>query len=319
MSPVWRRILMWVAIPFGIPGTMILLLHVLPDRFASVAFLLPIVVIGLIHGYSLADDSLAKWAKAHDIAVTMQNRTMIRRYLLRGRRIRATGAVVGYVSFGLYDNLSHGDELPIGWITATFAGYLLGAAAAEVWAMRPERGAVRSASLAPRDIADYVPRWAVVGVRIAPLATLLAFASWRLWPESRDSLFPPDPSPPDLVSILVWTIGSAVLALFLEATARRVVRRPQPAQSQELVIVDDAIRSTALHGLYGAGLALILGAMSRTLNELQNAYTSNGRIHAFVFAVSFLTGIFAPFVWLHLGIDQAWVVRRGRSQPQVAA
>jgi hypothetical protein len=312
---------MFVVVPLGVAGVLIGLPFVLPARLASFTFLLPIfviAVIGLVHGFTLPEDYLAKWGKAHGLTITPQNRPIIRRYLLRGRRIRAAGAVLGYVSFGIYDFYSRGAELPFGWVTATFAGYLLGAGAAEVWAMRPERDSVRTASLAPREITDYVPRWAVIGVRVVPVATVIAAALWPIMPDGPAPAARIEPQP-DLGSIIVWAVGSVVLALFVGATARRCVTRPQPAGSEELVTVDDAIRSTALHGLHGAGLALILGAFSRTLSELQHFSFGANRLQGLLVVLAVLSGVAAPFVWLHLGIDQPWVVRRGGRQPQVAA
>ncbi|MGH2726662.1 MAG: hypothetical protein ACRDKS_06770, partial [Actinomycetota bacterium] len=250
------------------------------------------------------------------VTITDGNRQMIRRYLLHGRRIRTVGALSGYLGYTVYQ-MSTNNDPPFGWLTSTFAGYMLGAAAAEVWALRPQPGPVRTATLTPRRVTDYLPKYAVAGLRVLPAATLLLTLSWR-WIPKRFDLVDTASGRPHLDTVVGWTIASCVLAILVEVTARRIVNRPQAAVSEEIVIADDAIRSTSLHCLAGAGLALLLGGFSRNLSELQ-LFVSPNWFRASLLGLTIFTGVFTPFAWLHLGVDQPWVVRRSRRSEAVAA
>jgi hypothetical protein len=319
-----RKIVLFLVIPVGTFGLMIGGAFWLPDSWGIwVVFAIPLALIAalvLMHGFTLPEDYLARWTKSHGITITEGNREIIRRYLLHGRRIRTVGALTGYLGYTAY-TMYTANELPFGWLTATFTGYMLAAAVAEIWAMRPQPGTVRTASLTPRRMTDYVPRYAVVGMRIVPAAIVLLTVAWPLIPKRHDfGLFDTVSSSgrPHLDVVAGWTIAAAVLALLIEVTARRIVNRPQPAASEELVIVDDAIRSTSLHCLSGAGLALLLGAFARNLSELQ-LFVGPNWFRGTLFALTILSGVAVPFAWLHLGIDQPWVVRRSRRTEPVAA
>ncbi|HJR19374.1 MAG TPA: hypothetical protein VJ922_06620 [Actinomycetota bacterium] len=314
-----RSFLKFLAILLGTIGVMLGSALLIPGSWGmyvalSVPFVL-IVALVVIPGFTLPDDYLARWSKAHGVTINEANREVVKRYLLHGRRMRTAGALGGYLGYTIYGMVTH-DELPFGWITATFGGYLLGAAAAEIWTLRPQPGRVRAASLAPRKLTDYVPGFAVVGLRLVPVLTVLAVATWPLVRDAADnrrgSFYIGETgrgAEADIGSVIGWTIASVILALFIEATARRIVRRPQPVVSGAHIDVDDAIRSTALHGLFGAGLALLLGSLARNLSELQGFLNPDWVQMPFVVVMVF-AAVATPFAWLYLGIDQPWIVRR---------
>jgi len=319
-----RKVVLFLVFPLATFGLMIAGAFWLPDSWGFwVVFAVPLALIAalvLMHGFTLPEDYIARWTKSHGITITHENRQVLRRYLLHGRRIRSVGALSGYLGYTAY-TMYTANELPFGWLAATFGGYMLGAAAAEAWALRLQPGPVRAAALVPRKMTDYVPRYAVVGLRLVPLVTLLITVAWPLIPKRHDfDLFETvsASSRPHLDAVIGWTIASAVIFLLIEVTARRVVNRPQPAASEELVIVDDAIRSTSLHCLSGAGLALLLGALARNLSELQLFFGPNW-FRGLAIALTIFAGVACPFAWLHLGIDQPWVVRRSRRTEPVAA
>lgn len=317
-----REVLMFLVVPVATLGVMIGGAFLLPDPWGiRVVFAVPLVLIAalvLSYGFTLPDDFLPRWTKSHAITITDENRQVIRRYLLHGRRIRSVGALSGYLGYTAYQIYTNSD-LPFGWLTATFGGYMLGAAAAEVWALRPQPGKVRTASLTPRKVTDYVPKFAVVALRAVPVASVLLTASWPLIPKRTGGpVFEGVPNSPNFDSVIGWTVASVVLAILIEVTARRVVNRPQPIASEELVVVDDAIRSTSLHCLAGAGLALLLGGLARNLGEL-NQFVHLSGLHGFFFVVMIFSGVASPFAWLRLGIDQPWIVRRIRRNEPVAA
>ncbi len=316
-----REVVMFLVVPVATLGVMIGSAFVLPEDWGiEVVFATPwvlIVVLALHFGFILPDDFLPRWTKAHGIKINDENHRVIRRYLLRGRRIRTVGALGGFLGYTVYIWNTHKD-LPFGWIVATFGGYMLGAAAAEIWALRPQPGSVRTASLTPRHVTDYLPRFAAVALRVVPIATVLLTVTWPLVPKRVDLIDVTASGRPHLDSVIGWTIASVVLAILVEVIARRIVNRPQPVASEGLVIVDDAIRSTSLHCLAGAGLALMLGAFARNLSEL-GLFFHPSWLRTTLTVITAIAFMGTPFAWLHLGIDQPWVVRRSRRSQPVAA
>lgn len=284
--------------------------------FAGVPLAL-VTAFGLVHGFTLPEDYLKRWTKSHGVAITAENERIIRHYLLRGRRFRTVGALAGYIAYSIYHAVTI-DRLPFGWITSTFAGYLLGAAAAEVWAARPERGTVRIASLSPRRVTAYLPRTAVVLMRAVPVATIVLAVCWPIIPVRPELADLPNLGRPNPIPIIAWTAASAALWVLVELTSRRIVNRPQPVESEEFIVVDDAIRSTALHGMVGAGLALMLGALSRALGDW-TGLVGPGRLDGFFGGVMIVAAVGSILAWLRLGIDQDWIVRRVPSREKVPA
>jgi len=320
-----RKILIF-AIPLGIVSAILFAAYYLHGSAAEAVITgIPVSLVlafGLAHGLSLPSDYLGRWGKSHGIAITPENEATIRRYVLRGRRIRSIGALAGYVTYVVVIAI-WSPRLPFGWLTCTFAGYLLGAAAAEVWAARPERGAVRSASLTPRRLTDYVPRTAVVLMRGVPIATLVLSVCYPIIPTrpelAQDAhLFGAGIERPELLPVIGWTLASVVLWALVELTARRIVSKPQPAESVALISIDDAIRSTALHGMIGAGLALMLGALSRSVSAW-SGLAGPQRLAGLFSGIAIVTGFGSIFAWLRLGIDQQWVVKRSRPDRTVQA
>jgi len=283
-------------------------------------FLAPIVVLAAIHGFWLPEDYLKRWSKAHGVQLTDENRGLILPYLRRGRRIRSAGALIGYVTYSIVIIQIGGDHAGVGWLRATFGGYLLGAAVAEFWAFRPEPGAPRAASLVPREIDDYVPSPAIALMRVTMLLIALVALAQPFVPSPHRSIFASHGVRPAAGYMLGWTGIAFVLALVIEATARRIVRRPQPASSPVMVAADDAIRTTAMHGLIGAGSALLLGILAHMTGPWQN-YLAHHRtdLAAAYGIVTVFAYVFGVFSWLRLGIDQPWIVRRSQQTEQVAA
>jgi hypothetical protein len=321
----WKRwVVLWVVVPVLTAAVMLGMVVFLPHGWGidAIMMLPPALFAALVivHLFTMPNEYMARWSKSHKIVVDDENRAVIRRYLLHGRRIRTSGALSGVIAYAIYTWASS-NELPFGWITATFGGYLLGAAAAEVWALRPQRGSVRSASLSPRSITDYVPRLAVLFVRLAPVITavVLVIAPTMTYQFGPGPGFEGPDSTREWGALIGWTVASLVLWVLVEVTARRIVRRPQPITSENLVAADDAIRSTSLHCLIGAGLAMMLGILSRNLGDILNesAYGSD-QLRAVFSSVMLISGVFVPFVWLRLGVDQPWVVRRSRPREPVA-
>jgi len=82
--------------------------------------------------------------------------------------------------------------------------------------------------------------------------------------------------------------------------------------------MDDAIRSTALHGLIGAGLALMLGSLSRNLSDW-TGLVGPPRLDGLFIGIAIVAGIGTILAWLRLGIDQSWIVKRTRTPERMQA
>jgi hypothetical protein len=317
-----RKVLTFLAIPVATAA--ILLASLNHANGATLEWVITGVPLALVsalvlrNGLTLPAEYLKRWTKAHGVAITEESGSSIRRYLLRGRRIRTIGALGGYIGFSVYIAVTQ-DDLPFGWVTATFAGYLIGAAAAEIWAVRPQRGSVRIAALAPRRLSDYVPRTAIVLMRAVPAATILLAVCAPVIPTRPElASFRGAEQRPDALPIIAWTVASAVLWVLVEWTARRIVDRPQPVESEDAIAMDDAVRSTALHGLIGAGLALMLGSLSRNLSDW-TGLVGPQRLAGLFTGIAIVAGIGTILAWLRMGIDQTWIVKRTRIPERVQA
>jgi uncharacterized membrane protein len=215
----------------------------------------------------MSEEKLVQWAQARGLEVTPENRPVVARYLRRARVLRVCGALVGVLLPTLVELVWHGELVILGFhrdgSAAPYAGpmeayigYLLGALAAEASFARPRDPVRRSASLAPRELGDYLPRRLLLAQRALGVAVVLGIVVTGLVPYSSAAADP------------AWSAlagGAAffgVFAVALELVERWVVRRPQPYTSASLVAADDAIRAQSLHTLAGAGLALLLLALS---------------------------------------------------------
>jgi hypothetical protein len=229
---------------------------------ALLAVLIPVV---LTRAYARVDDDrLAEWARAHGVDLTPENRPLVADYLRRARVLRTWGAIGGLllpsvIEFAVSGRVqvlgfgTDGSAAPYAGPIGGFIGYLVGALCAEVSLARPLDPARRSASLIPRDLADYLPRRLLLLQRALGLAAALGALALGLVPYDAQSAA--EPQWPGLLT------GAAILAAFtagLEALERWLVRRPQPFTSPALVAADDAIRAQSLHSLAGSGLALLL-------------------------------------------------------------
>jgi hypothetical protein len=309
-----RKALQALAIGVATGGVMLGLIYVLPGVAVRwVVGLLPmglIVVLAGIHGFTLPDDYLKRWTKSHGLKITEEKKPVVRRYLLRGRRIRTVGALSGLLAYSIWTEVVGQDPPDVGWLKATFGGYLLGAALAEIWAVRIQAQGIRAATLIPRRVTDYVPRYALIGIRVIPVATVFLAVFWNAIPLAefhKDSPF----GPPSAWPVAAWAAVSVVIAVLVETTQRRIVHRAQPAASEELVVIDDAIRSTAVHGLAGAGLAIMLMILAERIGDIQS-YIGPEALYKSFSATGLLAGFASFFAWARLGIDQPWVVRRSR-------
>lgn len=270
-----------------------------PVELLSLGALL-VLAAGLLYGLVRAtrQTPLDEWARVHGIRLTEATQPVADRYLRRGFRWRAAGALLGAL-------VPWGSQVPgLEMIT----GYLLGAILSEVTSrpLVPAAGAPR-ASLVPRSVQDYVPGSAVALFRAMCALALVAALSWYVLPLRAD-----------LVGFdggrgawgpVVVAASAAVLFLLVELTVRHIVGRSQPAGEPDLVALDDAVRSASLHATVGAGIGVAFLLLASMLFGL--GVTSDVQLIRWVGpGAAVACGIGGVWIWLRMGHDTPWRVRR---------
>jgi hypothetical protein len=249
--------------------------------------LLLVAIVRNVSRPQIADE----WAATHGVVLTEETRDLALEYLSRSRRFRLIGALIGLVvPFGTN---TPGLELIL--------GYLLGAVIAEFTQKRPARESTRAAALLPRSLTSYVPRYVPVVLRGAAAFAALYAVIYAFGPTRDLGTWH--------VSAPVGAVAAVVLPLLIELLLRRMIARPQAAGSNELVAIDDALRSSSVHAAAGAGIGaslLLLAAMSWVISV-----TSDIQLLRWVFpALGAAFALTAIVVWLRLGPASAWKVQR---------
>jgi hypothetical protein len=194
------------------------------------------------------------WARDMGFALTARNEALVRSYITRTRTLRAVGGVAGLVAPIVYVAIAE-REPPMPFDFGLFdalVGYLVGALVAELTVRRP-RTEVPTASLVPREIADYLPS-AVTTTMRASAAIALVLIPLFLWLPHRES----DMARVEMLPAILATSMILVVLVSVELLQRLIVGRPQAAVSSDVLVADDAIRSASVHALAGAGIALEL-------------------------------------------------------------
>lgn len=286
---------------------------------------LVLVVVGpvvLWRAYGrIDDDLLAAWGRARGLELTPENRPMVGAYLRAARVLRTWGALAGVLLPSLVGLAWHGRMQILGFGTDgstnpysgpmwVFIGYLLGALFAEVSLARPLDLTRRSASLVPRELADYLPRSLLRAQRALAIVVILGVVAIATVP------YPHSTGEPNTLGLLTGGALFVAFAAALEALERWLVRRPQPFAGPSLVAADDAIRAQSLHSLAGGGLALLLVGCSGVFAVLTASDVPVLRWTMWLPAlVAFVLSIRAC---LEIG-QHAWHVRRRASRPERAA
>ena len=195
------------------------------------------------------------WARNAGLAPAPQTLRRIRRYLLWSRRCRLAGGLTGFVLAMTLGPTPSESLVPA---MAAFAGYLVGALAAELVVNRPQ-GPAGAAAVSPRDVDDYLPRYVrtvLYGVALAFVAgeALYALALHRLLSPDAQARIPEASGGRFIVTLL----STAFLVAVTEALVRLIIGRRQPAASASDVAVDDAIRASSVRAVAAAGLSLLL-------------------------------------------------------------
>lgn len=276
--------------------------------------LVPAIVVAVVlrRAYTDVDDQLVEeWAGAHALALSSNNRAMVRWYLRTARILRAWGVLAGLLLPELVDAAFGVDVFGQAQPFFAFFGYLVGALYAELALVRRADGSRRLATLVPREVADYLPRRLLVAQRAVAAAVVLGGAVLLTMPFDEGV----GGSPPSRSSVVVVAALAAVLGLALERVERWLVQRPQPFSDAELVAADDAIRSQAVHSVASSGLAMLLLLLGGVLFGFA---TSDVQVLRWTMWLPGLACFYGSIhVCLYYG-HRAWRVRRGVSRPAPA-
>jgi hypothetical protein len=275
----------------------------------AASWAIPVAYILLRGIRSPRPGQVLEWADSYGLMMTDANRPMVERYLRRTKRYRTVGAVAGLIFSVFILAATEGRASNTLWtnglITAA-AGYLLGAVAAEATLSRPARSAPRAALLELRTLGHYLPGYAIWAQRILPalsVGLVLLLAGLDVQPSSAAA------------SVLAFAELAALTVLLaggLELVERLIVRRAQPLAAPELMLADEAIRSSSIHALAGAGIALLLVGLSYQLSRLVTA--TNGPLSSVLGFLSILALLLAFSSWIDLGHPKSWRLRRATWQ-----
>jgi hypothetical protein len=208
-------------------------------------------------GFRVDDQRVRDWAASAGVDLDDTTQPIVRRSLLWSRRARTLGGLAGFLGPVLYEALrGRTAENTGGWsISLMLVGYLLGALLAEVIVNRPSEGD-GAALLVPRRLEDYLPSYVRIMQRSLGLLSLLGAATYAIVYAATDggAFATSAPSP---LEVAAYGIGGACIAAITEAVQRSLVHRRQAFSDPARVAVDDAMRSSSLHLLSGAGIALL--------------------------------------------------------------
>ena len=231
--------------------------------------------------------AVANWAQRYGLALSAPSASKIERYLTWTRRWRMAGAFLGVLAFGkwiLLDRMDYPEPGIAPWLILAVAGYLIGAMVAEI-ALHGihgiEQPEVSVASLQERRPDMYVSKSAITVLWSVPFLCLVLVPTY---------LFLADQPHIDsrLGIVAAAAFGGLALAVTVRQLMLHVVLRPQPAGSDELQQVDNAMRSWSLHAIVGSAVALALILLSVATSELQAALEARYQ-HSRVDLISIVT------------------------------
>lgn len=270
--------------------------------FLIVAVLIALVVVA--RGLQVDEHYMARWADSAKVTLTDSNRPVVRRYLAWSRRCRAVGGLAGFLTPVIVSAVLGRPDDPGPWaVSLLVVGYLLGALVAEFVINRPGRGS-GTALLVPRRLSDYLPAYVLVLQRgLAAIALLMVPVYALLEPHARFST-------PSVAGAAGFGVGAACLAVLIEVLERRIVGRRQPVTHTSDVTLDDAMRSSSLHVLAGAGIAVLIFVASLMVAISVATVASEAVSTAVGIAFILLVLPTSLFFWVHLARPNGFRVRR---------
>jgi hypothetical protein len=275
------------------------------EWLSSIAVPMLIAMVVASRGLRTDERYLERWARSAGLELTVDAKPIVWGHLARSRRCRTVGGLIGFMTPIVYAALVTGKPVRDGgWSVASMLiGYLAGAFFAELVAARREPRAEPAPR--PGQLNDYLPASVQVLQRgVGILGGALALAYPFVEPPALPSLVLPGPA-------VVGAFGASGVftVLLLELLERRIAVRGQrlPRVSPA---VEDALTSSSIHSIAGAGIALLLPNAAAITAVSLLSLTGSAAIAP---ALGFL--LFAAFIgslayWLRLAKPHGFRVPR---------
>lgn len=224
------------------------------DAASLTWFLVPGVLVPgallVLSFWSPTKRQVLRWGAVCDVAITEDNERMIRSHLGRSRRFRSA-ASFPFWWLACAPIVDPGFPRTLATPAIGLAAYLIGALVAELTSPLVNPSGLRGASLSPRLVADYRPKWLlwliIAMFAIAAVATVIRFTVVD--------------EPSGHARSLATALGLAVVVVVVaEIAARSIVRRPQRGTSHDLLAADEGLRAAAVSMTSGASLLAGMGA-----------------------------------------------------------
>jgi hypothetical protein len=260
---------------------------------------------------------LIEWAAGHGLRTTDLDWDQASRYLYRSRCLRTVGFVIpllvgsttSIVWALVYTEPSPPFPFDLLSQPSLLVGYVLGAVLAEVTWTRPRTQ--KAAALVPRRVADYIGRPALILIGVVGMATIAVgvIGHWFLAGHIRDG-FELGPAPMVAATAVLMTMGASLWF---------IVHRRQPVGSESQMMLDDALRSTTIHRMAGAGLGMMFLFLGYELVSIGGGI--EGQALRIILPWAGIACVFggAPLSWRRVGHPRLWRVRRhtsGEAAPQ---
>lgn len=276
----------------------------------GLVLLVPIVLAVVSRGFRVDEEYVARWASSAGIELTEATAPAVHRYLKWSRRLRTAGGLIGFLAPVIYVQVAYGFEAADpdagGWsLLLMFAGYLLGSVVAELVINRPggQQGPTMRGS---RRVGEYLSRYLLVIQRSLGIACAALAGAYVLL-----SFFLRMPVPSEGFVAVYGSVGVGVAAV-IEALQRVIIRRPRAAANPGALAVDDAMRSSSVHLVAGAGIAILISFAAVLVSALLFFVDSPTGAITFVLML-FLFPLSIVF-WLDSGKPHGFRVRHGSSQ-----
>jgi hypothetical protein len=265
-------------------------------------------------GFRVDEEYVARWASSAGLELTEETRPVVRRYLTWSRRARTVGGLVGFLAPLVYARVAEAavDREVItesdvgGWsLLLMFAGYLLGSVVAELVINRPggHQGPTMRGS---RRVGEYLSHYLLVIQRSLGIACAALVGAYVLL-----SPFVRTPEPSVGFVAVYGSVGVGVAAV-IEALQRVIIGRPRVAVNPDALALDDAMRSSSVHLVAGAGIAILIFFAAVLVSAL--LFFVDSPTGVITFALMLFLFPLSIFFWLDSGKPHGFRVRRGESQ-----
>jgi hypothetical protein len=277
--------------------------HVLPvEGLVIAAFFLTLLCLfatSIVNG-TVSRRRLERFAKQQALPITVDNGSLVIRYLATTRRWRSAGLLVAAVLFTTWSAQLGGFSLNL---LELFAGWFVGAVVAEWRLAAAATGGKRAARLVPRRSRDYLrlPARALPGmvfVICAGVAIVDAVGALN----GRHAVWG---------QLVPWVLVTAVGLALVYAVQRRVLTRPQPVVAPDVLAADAAIRARSLQVLAGSAVAAAGLPAAELIHTLQLAYPHLGAggisdVSALMFLGALLVGRVLAYSSVRTPVDGAY-------------